>query len=124
MQPRTGRSRPATNLLLRIDPWFGGGFGYEWFGWSYGLSAGTQHVDVSTITRGFEFVNLQLGVDFPLSETAAIGPFFAFSLGEYAKASLKCSGDCSGDAPNLSEDIHGRALHQWLFFGVRATLPL
>lgn len=106
----------------RIDPWFGGGAGYEWLGWGYGLSAGSQRADLSAMYRGFEFVNLQLGVDFPLSETAAIGPFAAVSIAQYATASASCSGTC-GNTQNVSDDIGGKSLHEWLFFGVRATLP-
>lgn len=104
----------------RIDPWFGAGVGYEWFGWGYGLSAGSQHADVSAMYRGFELLNLQLGVDFPLSPNAAIGPFAAFTLAQYGVTSLSCSGTC-GDTPNTSDSIDEQSLHEWLLFGVRAT---
>lgn len=104
----------------RVDPWFGAGIGYEWLGWGYGLSAGSQHADVSAMFRGFEFLNLQLGVDFPVAHNAGIGPFAAFSLAQYATSSLSCSGTC-GDAPRASDSIDDKSLHEWLLFGVRAT---
>ena len=34
-----------------MDPWFGGGIGYEWVGWGYGLSAGTAADRVSAMTQ-------------------------------------------------------------------------
>lgn len=93
-----------------LDPWLGLGVGYELLGSSRTI----QGMDVSGTTKGFEFVNLQGGADFKVADAFAVGPFVSFSLGQYSSVS-------SGD---LSADIEGKTLHEWLTLGVKGTFGL
>ena len=106
-----------------IDPWIGGGLGYEWLSVSETASAGGESLEIGATAHGFEFVNLQGGLDFPVSEAVALGPFVAFSLASYRKARLICDGSICDqlDADETTNAYDDTALHEWLFFGVRAA---
>lgn len=105
---------------LQIDPWVGAGIGYELLGFGVTASQGGQEATVSFGASGWEFLNLQGGVDFPLSDAIALGPFAAFTVGQYDSTSSSCSGDCTG-VTDEDEDINDKDLHHWLFLGVRST---
>ena len=94
------------------DPWIGLGVGYEWL--TFAASQGGQ--DASITASGFEFVNLQAGLDFAPSKGVnfGLGPFVAFSVAEYSDAS------CSGAALGCPGDF-STTTHEWLTFGVRGT---
>jgi hypothetical protein len=98
----------APNAATR--PWLGVGAGYEFFNGSVD--------DASTSLRGFEYLNLQFGLDFPISESGTIGPFVAFTLGRFDTASSD-SALRSG-----SESIPNPANHEWLFLGIRGVSVL
>jgi hypothetical protein len=104
-----------------LDPWIGAGLGYEWLTLSEGISVGSQAVDLSITLHGFEFANLQAGLDFPLSEVAALGPFVAVSFASYGTGRVTCSGDCGTADDTQSESIDDTSVHEWLFLGVRAA---
>jgi hypothetical protein len=92
------------------DFWLGAGIGYEW---------ASTTIDGNTATaRGFEFLMLQLGVDFGGSEESStvFGPFAAFTVGQFDTVST------SGDRGSDSADIEDTALHHWLFLGFRAVM--
>lgn len=103
----------------QLDPWIGFGIGYE----SFTLTVEGGGVEVDTTVSGFEFAKLQAGLDLTLTEYLRVGPFMSFSLAEFADISVDCSGP-SGTCSQLQapDSITSRALHQWLLFGVRATL--
>jgi hypothetical protein len=106
----------------QFDPWLGAGFGYEWFALSETASVGANSATLTIGTHGFEVMNLQLGLDISVSENTALGPFTAFTLARYRKATLGCSGECSATAPaDSSVDIDDKTLHEWLLFGARVT---
>ncbi|HEY3252499.1 MAG TPA: hypothetical protein VGJ91_01075 [Polyangiaceae bacterium] len=88
------------------DPWLGLGFGYEWLGLSQGGASGT--------IKGFQFLNLQGGADFKVSDAFAVGPFVDFSLGQYSSISVE----------DQSADIPEKAMHEWLTLGVKGTFGL
>jgi hypothetical protein len=94
----------------QFDPWIGVGLGYEILNLS--ASAGGKSVDFSV--TGIEFLNLQLGGDYRATENIRVGPFAAFSLGQYSSVS-------SG---GNSADITKTGLHQWLTLGVRGAYDL
>ena len=98
----------------QADPWLGLGLGYEWLGFS--ASAAGQ--DGSETASGFEFINLQAGVDFAPSDQTnfGIGPFLAFSVAQYSD--LSCSG-AGAAACNVTFET---TTHEWLTFGVRGTI--
>jgi hypothetical protein len=104
-----------------IDPWLGGGFGYEWLSQGFFLEARGEEGDAGVTYHGFEFLNVQGGVDFPVSDSAAFGPFIAATLASYRTASLSCTGSGCGDEEWTGAGIDETALHSWVYIGVRGT---
>lgn len=91
------------------DPWIGAGFGYEWFKLKVG--------DASFTFRGWEMLMLQGGIDFGGdSGGSTIGPFAAFTLGQFSRGDVKFGGI------DESSDIDETAMHNWLFIGVRGVV--
>ena len=67
----------------RVDPWVGYGLGGEWFNGGKG---------------NFIPVSLSLGVDFALSQTVRVGPFFTFQVA-----------------------FNGNDVHEWYVVGLKFT---
>lgn len=95
-----------------LDPWLGVGIGYEWAGVSEKAPGGAT---INGSYHGTEFVNLQAGLDVPVNDKFAVGPFATFGLGQYGSASE------SGGGASSSSEIAGKAVHEWLFLGARAN---
>jgi hypothetical protein len=95
-----------------VSPWIGLGVGYEWLNISETLGRQTF---VQTFA-GFELLNLQAGVDFALGSHVRLGPFAQLTLGRYTTIAE----DASSGADTLPSP--GRAIHQWLSLGVKASL--
>lgn len=98
----------------QADPWLGVGIGYEWAsldwnGWGMGA-------------HGWEFLNLQLGVDFRASREVAVGPFVSFSLSQYDRATGYLVWDEGATTGTAS--IPEKALHHWIQLGVRCSFNL
>jgi hypothetical protein len=101
----------------KLDPWVGLGAGYE----ISNLNGSQGAVSGSVQVRGFEFGNAQFGLDFALSSSFAIGPFVAFSVGQYTDASV------SGSFTPIfgtSGSIANKDIHEWLIFGARGVFNL
>ncbi len=96
-------------------PWAGIGVGYE----IAHLSAEVAGVQGSATVRGFEFVNLQVGGDFKVSPAFSVGPYLAFSLGQFSDQKLDFP-----PQPVVSGSIPDKATHEWLQFGVKGTYDL
>jgi len=96
-----------------LDPWVGIGVGYEWA--RSMISRGPDSIKMSL--RGWEFVNLELGLDLPVAEQGAIVPFLTFALAEYGSASPLAP-------PYSSGSISDRTLHGWLFLGVHGSFVM
>ena len=107
-----------------VDPWLGAGIGYEWLGFSVEQSALGQSSTASVTGHGWEFVNLQGGVDFGLAPGIGLGPFLSLSVGQYDTSSSSCDGDGCTSSDSRSNDIDKKALHEWLTLGVRGTFVL
>lgn len=107
-----------------LDPWLGAGIGYEWL--TFGVHAARAGVsnDTSVTGKGFEFINLQGGVDFAVAPGLGLGPFLSFSVGQYGESSTSCDGAGCDASDSTSQDIDDKALHQWLTLGVRGTFVL
>jgi hypothetical protein len=105
----------------KLDPWLGVGFGYEWLTLGVDVSGGGQSFELTSTGRGFEFINLQGGLDFKVARGLGLGPFLSFSMGQYSSASASCSGSLCDNSDTESRDIDDKALHQWLLLGVRGT---
>jgi hypothetical protein len=104
-----------------IDPWVGGGLGYEWLSLGQRIELSGEDADLAVTLHGFEFLNVQLGLDFPVSPNVALGPFAAFTFASYGTGRVSCSGSLCGDEDSESESIDDTAIHEWLFLGVRAA---
>jgi hypothetical protein len=91
------------------NPWVSLGTGWEW----------TQYAgqDASFTMSGWEFLNVQAGVDFRLSPTFGLGPYLGFVGGNYTNFSAVSAGVNSGGAIPSG----GRAFHGWLQFGLKGT---
>lgn len=104
-----------------IDPWVGGGFGYEWLSVSEEIEVSAGDADLTVTFHGFEFLNLQFGLDFPVANGVALGPFAAVTFASYGTGRISCDGSLCGDADDESESIDDTAVHEWLFLGVRGA---
>jgi hypothetical protein len=88
-----------------FQPWGGLGVGYELLG--------TTRAGEDLSYRGFELLNLQIGLDWALNKQFSIGPFVSMSLfGKYTSQS----------ANGVSNDLS--ASHNWLQTGLKATFKL
>jgi hypothetical protein len=105
----------------KLDPWVGLGLGYEWLTLGVDGSGGGMQIDMSSTGKGFEFINLQGGLDFKVAPGLALGPFLSFSIAQYSSFSVSCSGNACGGITTQSRDIDDKAVHQWLMLGVRGT---
>lgn len=103
-------------------PWFGAGIGYEFVGWTITAEQGNQEASASVGAAGWEFFNLQAGVELPITEVVALSPFAAFTVAQYADLTLECTGPCG--IPSQEHAIEDRALHHWMLLGLRATFLL
>jgi hypothetical protein len=98
---------PAGNV--GTDPWIGLGSGYEQ------LKVSTP--DGNGSLSGWEFGNLQLGLDFALGSAVKLGPWVSFSIGQYGTVSAAGSGGASA-----SVDIPNKTIHEWIMGGVRLVI--
>lgn len=98
------------------NPWVSLGTGWEWTQ----LKASGGGESVSTTFSGWEYFNVQAGVDFPLSPMFALGPYLGYFGGTYTNVSV------SGTILSQSESIPSanRAFHGWFQFGVKGTVNL
>jgi PEGA domain len=94
------------------DPWIGLGSGYEKVSLGVSDPAGNGSLDIS----GWEFANLQLGIDFALGSVVKIGPWVSFSVGQYGSVGGSTGGT------GASADITNKTVHEWLMGGVRVVV--
>ena len=97
-----------------LDPWLGVGAGYE----ILNLSASATGVSASGSNRGFEFGNVQLGLDFKISPAFGVGPFATFTIAQFSDTSVSVNGQ---DVPF---SYTNKAIHEWLIFGVRGVFDI
>ena len=96
----------------QVNPWIGYGIGYE----SISAAVSVPGRSDGTFTGvGIEYGHFMAGVDFRLGRVFGIGPFVDFSVGEYYRAHI--------DFAQVAIDgtIDGKAVHEWLAFGVRGV---
>lgn len=105
------------NAASSLDPWLGVGLGYEWL--SFGVDG--NNAEVTITGSGFEFLNLQFGLDFKAAEHLVFGPFVSFSLGQYGDVSVDCSSPIGGCGGFSDYEIDDKALHEWLLLGLRGA---
>ena len=99
-----------------IDPWIGLGFGYEWLSLSSVQDTDSTNT-FSLGAKGFEYVNFQIGIQFPLGSVVSIGPFATITLASYGSQDVNQSGSTDG-----SGDISNTSMHEMLYFGIRLVI--
>jgi hypothetical protein len=109
----------------RVDPWFGVGFGYEWLSATQTATAQAsttgQPITQNSGLSGWEFFNLQAGVDFRLLNGAlGIGPFAQLSFDQFSH--LSTPSDTNGGTTGQS--VQNQAFHEWVLFGAKGTYDL
>jgi hypothetical protein len=91
--------------------WVGAGVGYEWASLTSGDGAPGE---VTFRLDGFEFVNIQGGYDFRVSDQFRVGPYGMFTLAQFSNQSTEVNG-------SERESDADKVLHQWLFVGVKGS---
>jgi hypothetical protein len=127
----TGTGRSASNVRFgfemlwhlapdkTVDPWVGLGVGYEWLNLSVSGTGGTIYGSA----RGFEWVNLQLGIDFMLGRIFRLGPFVRARVAQYDTGSLGLINSQGTDVGGTS-DITSKTVHTWIDVGLRFAVLL
>jgi hypothetical protein len=92
-----------------LHPWFLVGTGWEWT---------RSASDTASMTAsGWEFLNLQVGLDLGLSKTFDLGPYVGFLGGNYTNVASAGTWQGWGFAVPPGE----RAFHGWFLLGIRGT---
>ncbi|QSQ13836.1 porin family protein [Myxococcus landrumensis] len=104
----------------KIDPWVGLGIGYEIASQSTSATVGNAEIDLTANVKGLEFVSGQGGVDFRITPSFSVGPYVTYTLGQYSSISI--SGDDGNSESDDSTDIEEKAMHSWLYGGVRMQM--
>jgi hypothetical protein len=110
-------------LRQKLDPWIGLGFGYEWLNITMEGSMGGRSASITMTPHGFEFFNLQAGLDIQVVEHFYVGPFVTLAVAQADSRSVDCTTSVASfcDQFGASRDVRNKALHQWLLLGVRGT---
>ena len=104
-----------TKVSPQFTPWAGLGLGYEW---GKIKATGGGFADESATFSGWEFLNLQFGADYKVSDQFGIGPYVMFSIAQYGSVEAESGG------ASASADVEKKAIHEWLGFGVRGKFDL
>ena len=99
-----------------LNPWVSVGTGWQWTRFS--LATGTQSAALTF--SGWEYFNVQGGLDFNLSRTFAVGPYLGYFGGSYTSVSSSLNGVGGSSAI----DSEFRAFHGWIQFGAKGTVNL
>lgn len=99
------------------NPWVSLGTGWEWS--SIKVSAGGQSVSQSM--NGWEYFNVQAGLDWNISKTFAVGPWVGFFGGSYSNSTLTPQ---DGETVSSTIDSGLRSFHGWMQFGLKGTVYL
>lgn len=102
--------------LVKVDPFVGVGFGYEWLLARATISGKNNDLAVS----GWNWVVLQTGVEFGVSNLFRIGPYALLSVGQYQNSSYTVI--VGGVPMSGTSPIANPAVHLWLSVGVRLVL--
>jgi hypothetical protein len=97
------------------DPWLGLGIGYET---ARVYVSDLSNTETSYIYHGFQYLDIQGGLDLRVVKQLPFGPFFDLSFGQYSKESHTDANGNSSDVPMQS------TLHEWLTLGIRGRFDL
>ena len=99
-----------------LNPWVSVGTGWEWANFSIATATDSAAFTYS----GWEYFNVQAGLDFNLSRMFAVGPYVGYFGGTFTSMSSTQAG-ASASASIPSEF---RAFHGWIQFGAKGTVNL
>ena len=104
-----------------MSPWVSLGTGWEWTNYS-----GTKRGQSAAVTmNGWEYLNVQAGLDFNVAKAFAVGPYVGFIGGTYSSIVASGASD-TGVGANYggAVDPAARSFHGWFQLGVKGTLNL
>lgn len=96
-----------------MNPWVSLGTGWQWTNISASLGGETAGFTFS----GWEYFNVQAGVDFPLSKLFSIGPYLGYFGGTYTNV----TGTGSNPVGSQTIDSAFRTFHGWFQIGAKGT---
>jgi hypothetical protein len=99
-----------------LNPWVSIGTGWQWT--NAKITTPTDAADVTF--SGWEYFNVQAGLDFNISRTFGVGPWLGYYGGSYSTVSGTWSGALQG--PTIASDA--RTFHGWFQFGAKGTVNL
>jgi hypothetical protein len=97
-----------------MDPWAGVGIGYEWLNVDQTVGSTSESLQL----RGWQFLDVQLGADYKFTPSFGLGPFMAWSFGEYSTGSVTVGSQTSGG------DVKNATVHEWATFGLRGVFDV
>jgi hypothetical protein len=106
----------------RLAPWIGAGVALEFLEVEGGVDVtgdGVPDADGEQSFAGLELPLLEAGLDVVLSPQFRVGPYVAFSPGQFTTVEVDAPG-----APGGRRSIDDRATHAWLQGGVKLTFDL
>jgi hypothetical protein len=86
------------------------GTGWEWTN----ITLSDGGASTTATLSGWEYFNVQVGVDFPLSKLFSLGPYLGYFGGSYTNLA-----DGSGTSATIPSS--NRAFHGWFQFGAKGT---
>jgi hypothetical protein len=95
-----------------MNPWVSLGTGWQWTNGGDSTS--------SVTLSGWEYFNVQAGLDFSLMKMFALGPYVGYYGGSYT--TLSASGGGTSGSETIPSGL--RAFHGWFQFGVKGTLNI
>lgn len=99
-----------------LNPWVSVGTGWQWTQFSIATATDSAALTYS----GWEYFNVQAGLDFNLSSMFAVGPYLGYFGGTYTSLSSTLNGVSGSSAI----DSQFRAFHGWIQFGAKGTVNL
>ena len=99
-----------------LNPWVSLGSGWQWTHAS--ISDGV--LSNAFTLSGWEYFNVQVGLDFNLSRMFAVGPYVGYFGGQYTSKTASISD--FNESGSIASEF--RAFHGWLQFGVKGTVNL
>ncbi len=112
--------RAGAQVLWTIDrsdaraTWIAFGTAYEWLGYSARDPTGSGTISY----RGWEWLNLALGMDLYQLARGHFGPYASASVGRFERVRLAAPGE------TLTGEIADKKIHGWLQLGLRASFDL
>ncbi len=97
-----------------MNPWVSLGTGWEW---SF-ASATAGGLSATSQTNGWEYFNIQTGIDFPLSKLFGLGPYVGYFGGSFTSWSAT---DSNGVYTSGTYGSGVAAFHGWFQIGAKGT---